>query len=365
MTNAIASMRTVDNATAFAPMESLGRVNWVDTAKGVGIILVVLGHVMRGLVNSQIWSATPTNRFFDGWIYAFHMPLFFFLSGLFVVRSLKKPWLSFLSEKLRTLAYPYFVWSTITLIIKSPLGAITNRANGLTELPLILYRPVEQYWFLYSLFVLLVLISVLLRLRFGILAVLGLAILIYPGVLPLSNYGWVVMAEASTYAIYIALGVIVGSTVNLRTIATQPVSRLLIIGVMGFAIAALGGVSDLPYRDALAPLLAFAGTSAVVATAALLDGTRLGPALRLLGKYSLEIYVAHTIASAGIRIALLKFANIAAPMPQIALGTLAGLYLPILLVQIFNRLGFRYAFILPNSSQKPPQKPSSDGISLR
>ena len=46
-------------------------------AKGYGIVLVVLAHAFRGLLNNDIGAWTPTTRFFDAWIYACHMPLFF------------------------------------------------------------------------------------------------------------------------------------------------------------------------------------------------------------------------------------------------------------------------------------------------
>lgn len=42
---------------------------WIDSAKGIGIAIVVLGHLLD--------AASPLHRF----IYVFHMPLFFFLSG--------------------------------------------------------------------------------------------------------------------------------------------------------------------------------------------------------------------------------------------------------------------------------------------
>jgi fucose 4-O-acetylase-like acetyltransferase len=80
------------------PAESFARssrLTWVDTAKGFGIILVVLGHALRGLVSSEILTSTPLVRFADDWIYAFHMPLFFFLSGLFLFRSTSKAWADF------------------------------------------------------------------------------------------------------------------------------------------------------------------------------------------------------------------------------------------------------------------------------
>lgn len=45
------------------------RINWVDALKGFGIILVAIGH-----------SGCP--QLLLHWIYIFHMPLFFMLSGL-------------------------------------------------------------------------------------------------------------------------------------------------------------------------------------------------------------------------------------------------------------------------------------------
>ena len=47
----------------------------VSLAKGLGIILMVLGH-------------TGFSYYGNGFIYMFHMPLFFFLSGYFLKRSI-------------------------------------------------------------------------------------------------------------------------------------------------------------------------------------------------------------------------------------------------------------------------------------
>ncbi|MBC7755034.1 MAG: acyltransferase family protein [Bdellovibrio sp.] len=59
------------------------RTLWVDYAKALGIMLVVYGHVTRGLYNAQIPMNENLFKLIDSIIYSFHMPLFFFLSGLF------------------------------------------------------------------------------------------------------------------------------------------------------------------------------------------------------------------------------------------------------------------------------------------
>jgi fucose 4-O-acetylase-like acetyltransferase len=67
------------------------RLEWVDSAKGVGIILVVIAHV---------WTRGPVR---DA-IYAFHMPLFFLLSGYM---SKPRAMGDFVPKLLRSMALPY------------------------------------------------------------------------------------------------------------------------------------------------------------------------------------------------------------------------------------------------------------------
>lgn len=45
------------------------RFDWVDIAKGIAILLMILGH-----------SSLP--NMIQNWIYSFHMPFFFFISGV-------------------------------------------------------------------------------------------------------------------------------------------------------------------------------------------------------------------------------------------------------------------------------------------
>ncbi|MEY8214537.1 MAG: acyltransferase family protein, partial [Colwellia sp.] len=70
-------------------MSSTERFEWVDYAKAIGIFLVVYGHVSRGLVSAGLMADSTLYQYADSVIYSFHMPLFFFLSGLFLVSSFK------------------------------------------------------------------------------------------------------------------------------------------------------------------------------------------------------------------------------------------------------------------------------------
>ena len=63
-------------------METKKRNYAIDCLKGFAIILVVLGHVMDGYLKTDIFL-NQRNYIFNifNYIYAFHMPLFFIISG--------------------------------------------------------------------------------------------------------------------------------------------------------------------------------------------------------------------------------------------------------------------------------------------
>lgn len=63
--------------------EAAGRAHeaWPDIAKGIGILLVVYGHVARGIEKAGLPIDPVFFKTVDVLIYAFHMPLFFFVSG--------------------------------------------------------------------------------------------------------------------------------------------------------------------------------------------------------------------------------------------------------------------------------------------
>lgn len=77
------------------------RIDYLDIAKGLGILLVYIGHCNIGLRHDSY------NIVFD-WIYSFHMPFFFFVSGLlFNVKSIDTK--NFLWKKTIALMLPYII----------------------------------------------------------------------------------------------------------------------------------------------------------------------------------------------------------------------------------------------------------------
>lgn len=82
------------------------RIVWIDQLRAIAFFTVILGHM--------IGDRNP----FDIWIYSFHMPLFFIISGfnLNFEKMAKTKFLSFLKHSTERLLVPYF-WLMSSMII--------------------------------------------------------------------------------------------------------------------------------------------------------------------------------------------------------------------------------------------------------
>ena len=121
---------------------------YMDFLKGVGILLVVFGHLTDF---GQPWRMG---------IYGFHIPLFFLLSGVFA--SCKAPFSAFFLKKLRTLYVPYAAFLTLDIGLACVLQIRAGLRSLLQSVAAALPRYVgvrvftrnAPIWFLFVLFIL-------------------------------------------------------------------------------------------------------------------------------------------------------------------------------------------------------------------
>jgi fucose 4-O-acetylase-like acetyltransferase len=81
--------------------EKNDRILWVDFARVIGIWLVILGHMM-------------IPKYFEQFIFAFHMPLFFFISGY--LEKSNNGIKGIITNGIRTLLIPYVILYTMFFI---------------------------------------------------------------------------------------------------------------------------------------------------------------------------------------------------------------------------------------------------------
>lgn len=124
----------------------------IDILKGIAIVLVVLGHIHPDDTPNLAWNSLRS------FLYSFHLPLFFILSGYFM--AIKMP--SFKTVFTRN-AVPFFSFTVITLCYKLLLqmaghsDEIQHQVTWQT-LGAHFLVPAGQFaaflWFLYTLFIL-------------------------------------------------------------------------------------------------------------------------------------------------------------------------------------------------------------------
>ena len=114
------------------------RIDYIDALKGFAIILVVLGHVIQYYYLPNSFDQNVTFRF----IYSFHMPLFFAISGFAHQLSSHIGFsLNVIKRNAIQLLLPFFVWWIIKWIV-------LNRYNLIYGL----LQPDKGLWFLWFLF---------------------------------------------------------------------------------------------------------------------------------------------------------------------------------------------------------------------
>lgn len=127
-------------------MQKQVRLPYIDIAKGAAMLLVIIGHC----------AYSPIGLI--GWLYSFHMPLFFALSGFTFRPSKYKNLRALLAEKARTLLVPYFalcliVWA-LCLLLLDGMQLESRHVNEL--IGIVLSKRLSKYffnlWFLTVLF---------------------------------------------------------------------------------------------------------------------------------------------------------------------------------------------------------------------
>ena len=292
-------------------------------------MLVVYGHVLRGQFHSGLLAWTPVIALQDRAIYAFHMPLFFLLSGLFAGAKVQSRG-EFIRRRLVTIVYPYILWSTIQTLLMIGAGRLANGHYTLADIARIGTDPIGQFWFLYIL-AMLQLLLLLPRPLFLLTVPVGiLAVLLY-GNGPL-------LLRAAWFLPFFAAGVVLGRSgleAALRTWKTAIV--WLIGGAIVFAIL----FAVMPMLNPLAAALAryALATAGIVATLgfARLIGSRIA-LLCGLGTASLAILVLHVICAAAVR-ASVHHIGVTQPAIAIMLVTAGGLLIPFALYRASIRVG--------------------------
>ncbi|MFD2182948.1 acyltransferase family protein [Rhodoplanes azumiensis] len=311
------------SAAPAAAMDAPGRVDWVDTAKGLCIVMVVLLHSTfgveqavgrEGFMHAVVAFAKP-----------FRMPDFFLISGLFLARVIDRDWRTYTDRKVVHFAYFYLLWMTVQLVVKAPVLAAEHGSWWAVpgDWALALIDPFGTLWFIYLLPVFFVATKLARQLRIPPLAVWLVAAVLESAPI---HTGWMVPDEFAARFVYFYTGFLLAPRVFAlaETASARPLAAIAGLAVWALINGALvfGGLSEWPI---VSLALGFAGACAIIVLATLLVRSRVFDPIRYCGEHSIVIYLAFFLPMAATRVVLLKTGVIESVGAMSLIVTAAGI----------------------------------------
>lgn len=257
----------------------------IDLCRGLGILLVVLGHALK--------QTGETNPFFQvllSVIYSFHMPLFFVLSGFVSVKILRfRNWEErkhYIQDRAFRLLIPYFVVGILYMPLKILLARFALKPYGLSDVWRLFLgeNPDVALWFIYILFWISVLCAIVVTER-------SLAVWLVVSFLCSVAAFWTDCAfRLPRYWFFFLLGLL------LRISYEKAEEKLRKPGTAAAALAVFVLANGLLYLrgwDVLQMVTALSGIVLSMAFSLWLSKRREGEEglLKLLGGYSMDIYI--------------------------------------------------------------------------
>ena len=337
------------------------RLDWVDAAKGLSIILVVMMHSAYGV--GEDLNGAGILHYVIGWATPFRMPEFFLISGLFLSQVIARPWAHYLDRRVVHYLYFYFLWAVLQILFKVGLGTgdFTSAAGQIAQA---IYEPYGVLWFIYMLAFYSLATKVLFTARvphwlgFGAAAAMQIA-QIQTHIPSVDHFAAYFVYYYAGYAFAPVVFRIVGT---LQRNAALGTALLVGFGVLlGYLVFAGGselhprgitmGYAALPVVHLV---LGLAGSVAVCLAAALLVRLPWMNWLRWLGEHSIVVYLSFSIPMAASRTLILKTGvSDDVSIVSIVVMTVA-LISPLVLYWLIERTGYgRFLFERPAWAHVP------------
>src|SRR5688572_6495502 len=180
------------------------RVDWVDYAKGLCMVLIVMMHSALGVEEAvgEVGWLHPVVE----WAKPFRMPDFFLIAGLFLARAIDREWPHYLDKKVVHYLYFYVLWTLIAFAFKgAPMVSEIGVQGTVNTFLLTVVEPFSTLWFIYLLPVLFLVTKLLRRVPWWAVWIVAAVL----EILPIST-GWTVIDEFCTRFVFFYTGYKIG-----------------------------------------------------------------------------------------------------------------------------------------------------------
>lgn len=341
----------VTERSALPTPSAPGRIDWVDYAKGICIVMVVMMHSVLGVELAA--GQTGFMHVLVAFAKPFRMPDFFLISGLFLSVVIDRGWRTYLDRKVVHFAYFYLLWVTIQFGFKAPAFAAETGWIHAGYLYLESFiEPFGTLWFIYLLPIFFVVTKLTRRvpplLVFGIAAVLEAAHV---------ATGWTVIDEFGSRFVYFYFGYLFADTVFAWSDRARARPGLALAGLALWALTN-GGLVELGFSEwpLISLALGLAGAGAIIIIGTLLARMQWLTFLRYCGEHSIVIYLAFFLPMAASRTLLLKTGLIHDIGTISLLVTVTGVAGALAIWWLARRAGANFLFERPAAFWIAPKK---------
>ncbi len=312
------------------------KIEWIDIAKGIGIILVVAGH-FQPESSPEYWMA------FNRIIYTFHMPLFFVLSG-YLYNHNSYSYIELIKNKIQRLLYPFFTIAAIFLLIKILAGRFFHLdfPVNINSIAMLVLDPIKSYipllWFILALFMIFLLYPLARRLMNNVFLLIFLIIII-------SIFGsdFPLLGTAIATMPFFVVGAILKENQRAASLLIGTRWYYIIASFIFFALAYAFLDTSARITGRLADVAMGVAGSVLVINASqmilVLSNKRIKQSLLMVGFCSMTIYLFHTVFESAVRIGFSQlFKSIQVPFEIVAiLAITSGVFFPLILEMKFFR----------------------------
>jgi uncharacterized membrane protein YcfT len=344
------------NGTSAVTARSAGpagdRVDWVDYAKGICIVMVVMMHSVLGVELAA--GQTGFMHLVVMFAKPFRMPDFFLISGLFISVVIDRDWRIYLDRKVVHFAYFYVLWVTIQFGFKAPGFAAESGWGHAGYLYLESFiEPFGTLWFIYLLPIFFVVIKATRRMPAPLIWVVA-------ALLEMAHVatGWTVIDEFAARFVYIYSGYLFAPYVFALADRVRTYPALALLGLALWALVN-GGLVKFGYSEwpLVSLALGLAGACAIITLGTLLARMQWLGFLRFCGENSIVIYLAFFLPMATTR-TLLLHTGLAHDIGTVSLiVTIAGVVGALLIWCVALAAGANFLFERPAAFWIAPKKP--------
>lgn len=278
---------------------------WVDYLKAVACLSVLTFHVIYGLQNAGLpcGMVLTVIKEFCG---LFQIPAFMFASGYLFSKKPIGNYFKFEGRKLLNLGVPYIVFSAVYYFVNVSFSSSVNFTYTPKDLIGIYMTPLAQYWYIFAtilIFLFLPMLELVIRNEFILLAFLITWKVVNSYYLSYTNFDYFF----SQYAFYFYLGVLYGRHHESLSVKKDKVTN--VIPVMVLCIVVFGSryffdwQSMTPIIEIFIPILT---TYLFVYLFEVYEKKVENKFLKVVAKYSFQIYLLHTMVTAAMRIIMTK-----------------------------------------------------------